>query len=406
MSYRRPSQKILEKYAGLLVNFALRNGKGMRKGKVVYIACYQSAKPLFIELQKAVLKAGGHYISKYMPDDDRKFSPSKDFFELANEAQLKFFPRKYLKGLIDQIDHSIFIISGKNKTALKDIDPKRIIINRQAIKPYFDWRDKKERIGKFSWTGALYGTKEMAQAANLSLREFWNQIIKACFLDEENPIKKWKAVTKKIKEYREKLNKLPIEKLQIEGKDVNLSIKLGRKRQWRSGAGNNIPSFEIFTSPDWRGTEGWIRFNQPLYHYGNLIKGIELEFKKGRVVRSKARQNEKFLKEITKVPGGNQVGEFSLTDSGFSKITKFMAETLYDENVGGKYGNTHIALGMSFKDCYLGDPAKVTKKQWQDLGFNDSAIHLDIISTADRTVTAYLTDGSKREIYRKGKFVF
>jgi len=404
MSYQ-PSQKILEKYAGLLVNFALRDGKGMRKGEVVYIACYQSAKPIFIELQKAVLGAGGHYISKYIPDDDEKFTPAKDFYELANDAQLKFFPRKYLKGLIDQIDHSIFIISEKNKTALKEIDPKKIMTKQQATKPYFDWRDKKERIGKFSWTGALYGTREMAQAANLSLREYWNQIIKACFLDEEDPIKKWKAVAKKIKEYQEKLNKLEIEKLHIKGRDADLWIKLGRKRHWRSGAGSNIPSFEIFTSPDWRDTEGWIRFNQPLYRYGNLIKGIELEFKKGRVVRSKARQNEKLLKEITKIPGGNQLGEFSLTDSGFSRISKFMAETLYDENVGGKYGNTHIALGMSIKDCYLGDPAKVTKKQWRNLGFNDSAIHLDIISTSDRIVTAYLTDGSEKEIYRKGKFV-
>ena len=401
----QPSQEILEKYAGLLVNFALRNGKGIKKGDVVYLICYQSAKPMLMELQKVVLRAGGHYISKYIPDDDGKFTPSKDFYELANDAQLKFFPKKYLKGLIDQIDHSIFIISQKDKLALKNIAPKKIITNQKVIKPYYDWRDKKERMGKFSWTGALYGTKEMAQAANLSLREYWNQIIKACFLDEKDPIKKWKAITRKIKEYQEKLNKLPIEKLHIEGKDVNLWIKLGRKRQWRSGAGNNIPSFEIFTSPDWRGTQGWIRFNQPLYRYGNLIKGIELEFKKGRVVRSKARQNEKLLKEIIKVPAGSQVGEFSLTDSRFSRITKFMAETLYDENVGGRYGNTHIALGMSFKDCYLDDPAKVTKKQWRNLGFNDSAIHLDIISTADRTVTAYLIDGSKREIYRKGKFV-
>jgi aminopeptidase len=50
-------------------------------------------------------------------------------------------------------------------------------------------------------------------------------------------------------------------------------------------------------------------------------------------------------------PGGNKLGEFSLTDARLSKITKFMAEILYDENTGGKYGNTHVALGSAFRDC-------------------------------------------------------
>ena len=55
---------------------------------------------------------------------------------------------------------------------------------------------------------------------------------------------------------------------------------------WVGCSGRNIPSFEIFTSPDWRGTEGWISFNQPLYRYGNLVRGIRLEFSDGRVVRA------------------------------------------------------------------------------------------------------------------------
>ena len=94
------------------------------------------------------------------------------------------------------------------------------------------------------------------------------------------------------------MNSLPIEKLHVEGPDADLWITLGEKRQWQSGGGANIPSFEIFTSPDWRGTEGCIRFNQPVYADGNLIKGVELEFKKGKVVRSSAKQGEKFLREI------------------------------------------------------------------------------------------------------------
>jgi aminopeptidase len=81
-----------------------------------------------------------------------------------------------------------------------------------------------------------------------------------------------------------------------------------------------------------------------------------------------------------------------------------MAETLYDENVGGPFGNTHIALGKSYHDCYAGDPGAVSPEEWSRLGFNESSVHTDIVSTADRTVTATLGDGSERVIYAGGEF--
>ena len=83
-----------------------------------------------------------------------------------------------------------------------------------------------------------------------------------------------------------------IERLHVEGEDADLWISVGEQRRWLGGRGRNIPSFELFTSPDWRGTEGWIRFNQPLYRYGNLVKGISLRFEDGRVVEGPAEENE------------------------------------------------------------------------------------------------------------------
>ena len=59
-------------------------------------------------------------------------------------------------------------------------------------------------------------------------------------------------------------------------------LTLGQQREWSGGLGCNIPSFEIFTSPDWRGTEGWIRFSEPLYTFGRWSSGVELEFSDGR----------------------------------------------------------------------------------------------------------------------------
>ena len=402
----RPSQEILKKYANVLVSFALGSGNGIKKGETVYIAIDEIAKPFFIELRRAIWKAGGHVISGYRPSNDFDFNVDKDFFLYAKNHQINFFPAKYMKGLIDEIDHSIFIISDTDKRSLLGVDSKKIMERNKMHKPFMDWRNEKENAGKFTWTLGLYGTEAMAKEASMNLKDYWGQIINACFLNERNPIKKWKEVYKKLESYRQKLNRMPIEKLHIKGADVDLWIGLGKKRKWMGGSGRNIPSFELFTSPDWYGTNGWINFNQPLYRYGSIIKGIKLTFKNGKVVSAKASSNEKLLKQMIATENADKVGEFSMTDRRFSNITKFMAETLFDENIGGRHGNTHIALGNAYHDCLAGDPGKLSKSDWKKLGFNDSSIHTDIISTTDRTITAHLQNGSKKIIYHNGEYVF
>lgn len=399
-----PPQIVLERYANVLVNFALGGGKGIKKGETVLVYGSEASKPLYVELIRAVRRAGGNSISRYSPDDEPYVNFGKEFYDEATDEQLQFFPAKLMKGQTEECDHSIHIIATTNKQALKGVDPKKMMIRGKAWKPASDWSNKKEDAGKFTWTLGLYGTPAMAKEAGLSEKAYWGEIIKACFLDKPDPVKEWKTLYKKLESYRQKLNKLKIEKVHVEGPDADLWIKLGEKKSWMGGSGRNIPSFEIFISPDWRGTNGWIRFNQSLYRYGNLIEGIELEFKDGVVVKSKAKKNEKVLKAMIATKNADKVGEYSLTDRRFSRITKFMAETLFDENVGGPNGNTHIALGNAYHDCYDGDPSKVSQKEWERLGYNESSVHTDIISTAPRTVTAYLPNGKTKVIYKNGEY--
>jgi aminopeptidase len=400
-----PSQKILENYADVLVNYALGSGKGIKHGEVVMITCHESAKPLFLELYRAVLRAGGHVISSYLPDQHPKFNFEKEFYVNAQEHQIKFFPAKYMKGVIDQIDHTIFVLSETDKRSLKDVDPSKMMARGEAHKPFRLWRNKKEHEGKFTWTIALYGTRAMADEARLSEKEYWNQIIKACFLNDTNPIKKWRDVQDKLASYIRKLNAMKIDQVHIEGADADLWITIGEQRQWLGGSGRNIPSFEIFTSPDWRGTNGWMKFNQPLYRYGNLVEGIKLEFKNGVVTKASAKKNEKLLTHMINTPNANKLGEFSMTDRRFSHIDKFMAETLFDENIGGKHGNSHVALGASYVDTYVGDASKLSKSDQAKLGFNDSSVHTDVVTTTPRTITAFMGN-KKRLIYKNGQYTF
>jgi aminopeptidase len=402
MSYQ-PPQDILEKYAQVLVNFALNSGKGIKPGDVVRLSCPLSALPFYRALKKQIIDSGGLIIGSVI--DDMEDGAAKYYFEKATKTQLTTFLDKYYKGLTDQIDHSIAVLADHDPHELDGVDPKKIMLASKTNKPVSEWLDHKENQGKYTWTLALYGTPAMAKEAQISLKEYWDQIIKACYLDEKDPVEANRRVMKEVERVAKKLSSLDIEKVHAVGKDMDLHITLGEGRKWIGGTGRNIPSFEVFTSPDWRGTEGWIRFNQPLYRYGSIVKGIELTFKEGRVVKATAKENEKLLKEMLATDeGASQMGEYSLTDKRLSRITKFMAETLFDENMGGEFGNTHLAVGRSYHDTYAPGPEKMTPALAKKLGYNTSTIHTDMIATTDRTVTAILKDGSSKVIYQNGQF--
>ncbi|MDE0768280.1 MAG: aminopeptidase [Opitutaceae bacterium] len=398
MSFQ-PSEETLEKYADVMINFALNSGEGVKPGEVVQIRVPEVAKPLLVTLRRAVLKAGAHPIIFYTPDDF-----AREHYELASDEQLSFFPEKYLKGLVDEVDHTVVVLAETNKKELDGIDSGKIMAAQKALKPYMDWRRTKEGEGKYTWTLCMYGTQAMADEVGMSLEEYWAEIANACYLDDSDPAGKWKALYEELYAIKDKLDVMPIEKLHVEAADTDLWVAIGENRKWLGGSGRNIPSFELFISPDWRGTEGRIRFTEPLYRYGNLIKDAYLEFKDGRVTKATASEGEAILKEMIAVENADKIGEFSLTDRRFSRITKFMGETLFDENVGGENGNTHIAVGAAYRDSFTGDQTSVSEKEWESMGYNNSVVHTDIVATSNRVVTAYLKDGSSQVIYRDGEY--
>ena len=146
-------------------------------------------------------------------------------------------------------------------------------------------------------------------------------------------------------------------------------------------------------------------FNETLYHYGAPFKDITLRFENGNVTEASASTNQAVLEEMLATDrGARRLGEFSLTDGRHSRITRFMADTLYDENRGGEHGNFHVALGNAYKDSYTGDPSTLKAADWRRLGFNESAVHTDIVSTSRRQVTAHLSNGRTKLIYADGRF--
>jgi aminopeptidase len=396
---------MVERYARVLVDFALGDGQGIKPGDTVRVVGSEETKPLFAEVCRAVWRSGGNVIQDLTLTQDDDFNLERDFYELASDAQLDHFPEKYRRGLLDETDHAIYIDGSDHPQAMKGVDAQRMMRRQAAFMPMIAWQQEKESAGLFHWTIGLWGTEAMAAEAGLSIEQYWEQIAKACFLDDPDPIARWRETLDAIHRYRDWLNSLPIDRLHLEAQDIDLWMKLGERRRWVGGSGRNIPSFEIFTSPDWRGTSGHVKFSEPLYSHGMIARGVRLEFKEGLVTAATADETPELIEQIVAAPGGNRLGEFSMTDARLSRIDRFMANTLYDENMGGPFGNTHLAVGMSLVDTFDGDAGGVTDAEWEQLGYNvQAAVHNDIVSTTDRTVTAVMRDGSERVIYAEGHF--
>lgn len=394
----------IEKYADVMI-WALQTARrsGSFKAYEVILLRYDPlAMPLAQSIYQKLLQAKFNVLAR----QDNPESFARTFYTTADDKQLTFLPPGE-KAFQQGINGLISLRAPADLTSLKNTDPARLGRAAVARKPLREILDTREQQGLFSWTLCNYPTPELAKRAGLSVKEYAAQIARACYLNEKDPVKKWQEVTAQMEEIAKWLSALPVETFHIQSAHMDFEILLGEKRRFISGGGCNIPSFEIFTSPDWRGTRGIYFADLSSYRSGNYVKGIKLEFKNGRAVKATAEQGQNFVRKMLAMDeGACQIGEFSLTDRRFSKITKFMADILYDENFGGKYGNCHVAVGSSYADTYTGDVAKLSPALKKKLGFNSSALHWDLINTEDKRVQARLKNGKVVTVYEKGQFLY
>ncbi|HEY1112911.1 MAG TPA: aminopeptidase, partial [Chitinophagaceae bacterium] len=230
-------KSLLKNYAQVMVHYALNNGKGIHKGDTVFLVGQECTKDLFLAIAEEIYAAGGNLIPGYQPDNTREGSLPRLLLQLGSEEQISFFAKPYWQGIVEATDHILFIVSEPDIHYLEGIPASRISRMNSARAPYMKMREQKEQEGNLSWSLCLYGTPSMAEEAGLTLEEYWEQIIEACYLREDDPVTKWKTVQKEIEDIKDKLDALEIEELHITGEDVDLHIRLGAHRKWLSGGG-------------------------------------------------------------------------------------------------------------------------------------------------------------------------
>jgi len=215
----------------------------------------------------------------------------------------------------------------------------------------------------------------------MSMSDYEDFVFRACMLHRKDPVAAWRSVHRKQAKFCKRLNQAKKLRIVREGTDVSMSIA---GRTWINSDGRtNMPSGEVFTGPVEDSVEGKIRYSFPAIWGGREVHGIELTFKKGKVVKATAEKGEDFLHATLDTDEGARfVGEVAVGTN--YNIQKFTKNILFDEKIGG---TVHIAVGASYP---------------QTGGKNSSSVHWDMITDMRHGGRIY-ADG--KLIYKDGQFI-
>ena len=231
-------------------------------------------------------------------------------------------------------------------------------------------------------------------------------LYKICMCDTENPINSWNEHLDNNKYMISKLNDLKLKVLHYKNKlGTDLKLELLPDTIWCDASSNgisNMPSYEIFTTPDYRKTEGIVYSSRPLIYNGGVIDQFWMKFKDGKVIEYDAKRGKDILKGIINSDSNScYLGECALVenDSPISNTGLVYGLTLLDENA-----SCHLALGEGFVECSKNND-NLSKEELLAKGINLSSAHVDfMIGTSDLEIIGETVDGKKIKILEKGNF--
>lgn len=246
------------------------------------------------------------------------------------------------------------------------------------------------------WTILDVPTIAWASKLGMTTADLWEFLFTVSGAQSEDPIGYATSVNKALHKRCRILNSLRIRTLHFLGDGTDLKVRLSPQAMWLGGSKQsedgvwfeaNWPSFEVYTTPDWRGTEGYVSITMPSVISGPIVEGLRVWFSGGRVSHFTARSGgEAFEALITHDEGASQVGEIALVglDSPLAQYEQPHFCGMLDENK-----RCHLAFGEAYPAALNGG-ITASKEELALLGSNVSDVHHDMmISDRTTSVTAY-----------------
>lgn len=403
---------VLRNYATLIA----RTGVNIKPGQEVIIDAEPDMPDFVYILTEECYKAGaGKVIVNFSFEKLAKLNVKYCTEETLGRVEK--WEKERFSHYVDVLPCRIYLLS-EDPNGLKGINREKYAnaIQRRSsiIKPY---RDKMDN--KYQWCIAAVPGAEWAKCVfpgvrtSIAIEKLWQAILIAARATD-NPSEAWAEHNKNLKERCDYLNALKIKRLIYKSANgTDFSVGLMKESRFLGGgeytlSGNyynpNIPSEEVFTSPDKNTAEGIVYSTKPLSYNGQLIENFSIKFKNGKVIETSAEKNGELLEKLVKMDkGASFLGECALIskNSPINKLGITFYNTLFDENA-----SCHLALGRGFTEC-IADYSKYTLKECHDMGLNDSIIHEDfMIGSDDLCITAETEDGKSVPIFIDGDWAF
>ena len=389
-----------------LAELVVRFGANVQPGQVVGVGSYAGKEELTRAVAREAYAAGARWVDVIYYDDLVKH----ERLALAPDETLDFIPPWMVERLLWLADeHAARIgLSGPQAPgSFDDIDPAR------AGRDLLPWLPESSGVvnGRTTnwsivpgptvdWARAVYPGLEPVEA----LDALWGAVERMCRLDEADPVAAWEERMAEMLDAARRLTERRFDAIRLHGPGTDLTIGLLPSSMWDAATFGtvdglvhrpNLPTEEVFTTPDPRRADGVVTMTMPRELYGSIVEGIRIEFEGGRAVRIDADKGAETLRAAAaKDDGASRLGELALVDGSgrIGPLETVFYDTLIDENAA-----SHLALGSGLP-MGLGDPADIER-------MNESAIHIDLmVGSPELDVDGITAPGEHVPVLRGGQW--
>jgi len=397
----RDRSQDVDRLADLLVGF----GANIQPGQILGVTAYHGMEELTYAVARAGYKRGAKYVDVFWWDQLVK----RQRLEFADESTLDFVPpwfEQRLQWLSDE--HAARVtLTGTSASALDGLDPAR---TGRDMLPYIASVPRIVNERTTNWTVGPSPNLDWAQRVHPelgpeeALDKLWDEMVYVLRLDSDDPVEAWHERMKTIVASADRLTERRFDALHLQGPGTDLTIGLLPSSTWLGADFKtiddlthypNLPTEEVFTTPDPERVDGHVSATMPLELYGSYIDGIRIEFEGGRAVKIDADRGADALRAAAaRDDGASRLGEIALVDKEgrIGPLGTVFYETLLDENAA-----SHIALGNAY--------TFPVEDETEQARANKSDIHVDfMIGSNEVDVDGITGDGDRVPVLRGGSW--
>jgi len=392
----------LESYARLAVEVGLN----LQPGQTLAINALVEHAPLVRAVARAGYAAGARYVDVLYSDQHVR----RAHIESAAEDDLGFSPPWLVERFrqLGETGGALCAITGNPEPELyADLDGARV--GKARMREVAE-ESLKLTDGLCNWTIVAYPNAGWAEMVlgEPDVERLWDAVGHAVRLDTPDPVAAWREHIAHLQARAAVLNERRFDHLRYRGPGTDLTVGLHPESVWQAALDEsagvkhvaNMPTEEVFTTPDARRVDGTVRATLPLQIQGNIVRDLEIRFEHGRAVDVRASAAEEVIRtHLAADDGATRLGEVALVDghSAVGETGLVFYDTLFDENAA-----SHIALGASIVQA-VDWAAALSEEERHERGVNQSSIHTDfMIGSNDLEVDGVTASGEAVPILRDG----